>query len=51
MVALTGYGKPADRDKALQSGFDRHLVKPVSLKDLSEVIGEHACRLQRRQAI
>ncbi len=29
LVALTGYGQPADREKALASGFDEHLVKPV----------------------
>lgn len=29
LVALTGYGQPADREKALEAGFDEHLVKPV----------------------
>ncbi|WP_146401117.1 PAS domain-containing hybrid sensor histidine kinase/response regulator [Pseudobythopirellula maris] len=28
LVALTGYGMQADRDKALASGFDHHMVKP-----------------------
>ena len=30
LVALTGYGQPADREKALGVGFDAHLVKPVT---------------------
>jgi signal transduction histidine kinase/ActR/RegA family two-component response regulator len=30
LVAVTGYGQPADRRQALQSGFDEHVVKPVS---------------------
>ena len=29
LIALTGYGQPADRAKSLESGFDEHLVKPV----------------------
>jgi CheY-like chemotaxis protein len=29
LVALTGYGQPADRRRAEEAGFDLHLVKPV----------------------
>jgi CheY-like chemotaxis protein len=29
LVALTGYGREADRDLAAAAGFDIHLVKPV----------------------
>jgi CheY-like chemotaxis protein len=29
LVALTGYGMPEDRSRALEAGFDAHLVKPV----------------------
>jgi two-component system, sensor histidine kinase len=29
LIALTGYGRPEDRVKALEAGFDIHLVKPV----------------------
>ncbi len=28
-VALTGYGRPEDRDRALDSGFDSFMVKPL----------------------
>ena len=28
-VALSGYGQPSDRERALAAGFDRYLVKPV----------------------
>lgn len=38
LVALTGYGAPEDRQRALDAGFDRHLVKPVSLAALAEVL-------------
>ena len=39
LVALTGYGRDADRDEAIASGFDRHLVKPVNPDVLAEVLG------------
>ncbi|QRO00306.1 response regulator [Archangium violaceum] len=38
LVALTGYGHPEDRKRALEAGFDAHLVKPVSSDDLSQVL-------------
>jgi CheY-like chemotaxis protein len=30
LVALTGYGLDADRERSAEAGFDRHLVKPVN---------------------
>jgi PAS domain S-box-containing protein len=42
LVAVTGYGQPEDRDRALKAGFDHHLVKPVKLTavlDLVEKLG------------
>ncbi|MFN3649317.1 MAG: response regulator [Armatimonadota bacterium] len=38
LVALTGYGTPEDRDRALAAGFDRHLVKPVDPEELHRVL-------------
>ena len=35
LIAQTGYGQPQDRVRAFESGFDAHLVKPLSLEDLS----------------
>jgi CheY-like chemotaxis protein len=29
LIAITGYGAEADRERAQAAGFDRHLVKPV----------------------
>ncbi|HEY2592148.1 MAG TPA: ATP-binding protein, partial [Steroidobacteraceae bacterium] len=34
LVALTGYGQADDRGRALDAGFDDHLVKPVDLPTL-----------------
>jgi signal transduction histidine kinase/ActR/RegA family two-component response regulator len=38
LVALTGYGLESDRARALAAGFDAHLVKPVDLALLMEVL-------------
>ncbi|QDU57588.1 chemotaxis protein CheB [Aeoliella mucimassa] len=39
LVALTGYGQPADRTNALSAGFDEHLVKPVDPDLLTRILG------------
>jgi len=46
LVALTGYGRPEDRDRALAAGFDAHMVKPVDPEDLSEVLATISGRRQ-----
>jgi signal transduction histidine kinase/ActR/RegA family two-component response regulator/HAMP domain-containing protein len=38
LVAVTGYGQDEDRRRAREAGIDRHLVKPVELDELKEVI-------------
>jgi CheY-like chemotaxis protein len=38
LVALTGYGQDDDRAKALESGFDEHLIKPVGFATLQSLI-------------
>jgi signal transduction histidine kinase len=40
VVALTGYGQQEDRERALASGFDRHLVKPLDLERLRALLDE-----------
>lgn len=37
-IAQTGWGQERDRQEAQSAGFDQHLVKPVSLQDLSAVL-------------
>jgi CheY-like chemotaxis protein len=39
LVALTGYGSDSDRQRALEAGFDSHLVKPVDPEVLAESLG------------
>ena len=38
LIALTGFGQPADRERAMEAGFDEHLVKPVNLHELASVL-------------
>ncbi len=40
LVAVTGYGRDRDRERAFASRFDEHLVKPVSPDRLLQVVGE-----------
>lgn len=39
LVALTGYGQPEDLTRAREAGFDAHMVKPVELEQVLEVLG------------
>nr|WP_225937590.1 response regulator [Myxococcus sp. RHSTA-1-4] len=38
LVAMTGYGGPEGHDRALQAGFDLHLVKPVKPDELDRLL-------------
>ena len=38
LVALTGWGQPEDRDHSREAGFDHHLLKPVELDVLQELL-------------
>ena len=38
LVAVTGYGQPTDRLRSRMAGFAQHLVKPVGLEDLRQLL-------------
>jgi CheY-like chemotaxis protein len=38
LVATTGWGQDDDRRRTAEAGFDRHLVKPVAMATLREVL-------------
>ena len=38
LIALTGYGQASDRKRALEAGFDLHLLKPVDPAQLEGVL-------------
>jgi CheY-like chemotaxis protein len=37
IAAVTGYGQDEDRQRARRAGFDRHLVKPLTVGALNEL--------------
>ncbi|RZL09035.1 MAG: response regulator [Rubrivivax sp.] len=34
LAALTGWGQPEDKQRAMEAGFDRHFTKPVDFEEL-----------------
>ena len=38
LIALTGYGTAADRQRAMEAGFDEHIVKPVGADRLAKLL-------------
>jgi CheY-like chemotaxis protein len=40
LIAVSGYGQQADVEYAHQSGFDRHLLKPVTTEHLTLILTE-----------
>ncbi|HYC47661.1 MAG TPA: chemotaxis protein CheB [Burkholderiales bacterium] len=50
LVAVSGYGDPASRKKAIEAGFDDYLVKPAGAADLNRVLAWPAARSSQRDA-
>jgi PAS domain S-box-containing protein len=48
LVAVTGWGHEEDRRRALATGFDRHLVKPVTARDLKSLLADFEPKLEGR---
>jgi CheY-like chemotaxis protein len=40
LVAVTGFGQAADRERTRAAGFDRHVVKPIDLAGLMRLVEE-----------
>ncbi|MDB4961473.1 MAG: hypothetical protein JWP01_1472 [Myxococcales bacterium] len=40
LIAVTGYGQPSDRERSRIAGFDEHLVKPVSVREVHAVLSK-----------
>ena len=40
LIALSGYGQPADRERARKAGFDRHLTKPADPSALRQLLAD-----------
>ena len=42
LVAMTGYGQEEDRRQSQEAGFDAHLVKPVDLAAIRDILARRA---------
>lgn len=40
IIAMSGWGQEKDQQRARDSGFDHHLIKPVNLENLAKLLGE-----------
>jgi CheY-like chemotaxis protein len=49
LVAVTGYGQESDRTRALEAGFDHHVVKPIAFDVLTSLLDEAPGRASRDQ--
>ena len=38
LVAVSGFGQPEDKRRALESGFDDHITKPADVKDIESLL-------------
>jgi signal transduction histidine kinase/ActR/RegA family two-component response regulator len=38
LVAISGFGQPEDKRRALEAGFDEHLTKPVDVRDIEGLL-------------
>ena len=38
LVALTGYGQSEDRLRSAEAGFDDHVVKPLAVNQLAQLL-------------
>jgi CheY-like chemotaxis protein len=50
LVAATGYGQEADRLASRDAGFDLHLVKPLGVDELEELVHEQEGRRAAERA-
>jgi PAS domain S-box-containing protein len=42
LVAVSGYGRPEDKARSLEAGFDAHVTKPLEMAGLSQLLIELA---------
>jgi CheY-like chemotaxis protein len=43
LIAVTGYGQEADRERTRRAGFAHHLVKPIELDELGALLASASC--------
>jgi signal transduction histidine kinase len=51
LVALTGWGQDSDRRRSREAGFDSHLVKPLDLETLTDLLARLPSAAVRRSVV
>lgn len=47
LVAVSGFGQPEDKRRALEAGFDEHLTKPADVSDIESLLSRLPPRRER----
>ena len=45
LIAMTGYGQEEDRRRSQEAGFDHHLIKPVDLAELGQLLSSRLAQV------
>ena len=49
LVAVSGFGQPEDKRRALEAGFDDHITKPADVQDIESVLQRFPPRNSRQE--
>lgn len=44
IIALTGWGREPDKQRAADAGFDTHLTKPADPRAIEQLLGQQSLR-------
>lgn len=50
LVAVSGFGQPEDKRKALEAGFDEHITKPADVTDIENLLARLPPRVVRESS-
>jgi signal transduction histidine kinase/ActR/RegA family two-component response regulator len=51
LVAVSGFGQPEDKRKAMEAGFDDHLTKPADVGDIENILARFPPRTSVSQSL
>jgi CheY-like chemotaxis protein len=40
-IAVSGFGQPDDKKRALEAGFDDHITKPADVQDIEDLMARY----------
>jgi CheY-like chemotaxis protein len=51
LVAVSGFGQPEDKRKAMEAGFDEHITKPADVTDIENLLARLPPRVAGDRAL